>query len=227
MRSPNELLRDLRQHALIAIIRGPSAALARRAALSIHAGGIHWIEVTLSVPGAVQVIAELAEALGDRVTLGAGTVLEPDLARQCVAAGARFVVSPVIDPAVVKVASDMGALAIPGALTPTEVVNASRAGAACVKVFPCSAVGGAGYIKALRAPLPDIKLVATGGVHLENVADYLAVGATAVAIGAGLVNWQRLEREGEESVVGQTRRFVAAVASALAVSRTERSSGPA
>jgi 2-dehydro-3-deoxyphosphogluconate aldolase / (4S)-4-hydroxy-2-oxoglutarate aldolase len=208
----SDTLRELEANMLIAILRAPSPELAIRAARAIHAGGIRLIEVTMTVPNALGVLEEIGRVLGDEVTLGAGTVLDPETARVCVGAGARFIVSPNFDPATVQMTGTLDAVSIPGALTPTEIVHAARAGADCVKVFPCSAVGGPSYLKALRGPLPDIKLVATGGVHLENVADYLEAGATAVGLGAGLIDWGRLEREGDQSVVGQTRRFVAAIA---------------
>lgn len=207
----SDTLHELEENVLLAILRAPSPELALRAARAIHAGGIRLIEVTMTVPNALRVLEELGNVLGDEVMLGAGTVLDAGTARACVAAGARFIVSPAFDPATVETARSLDAVSIPGALTPTEIVTAARAGADCVKVFPCSAVGGPGYLKALRGPLPDIKLVATGGVHLENVVAYLEAGATAVGLGAGLIDWGRLEREGDQSVVGQTRRFVAAV----------------
>jgi 2-dehydro-3-deoxyphosphogluconate aldolase/(4S)-4-hydroxy-2-oxoglutarate aldolase len=208
----SDTLRELEANVLVAILRAPSPELALRAARAIHAGGIRLIEVTMTVPNALGVLEEMGKVLGDDVTLGAGTVLDPETARTCVGAGACFIVSPNFDPATVEMARSLDAVSIPGALTPTEIVTAARAGADCVKVFPCSAVGGPGYLKALRGPLPDIKLVATGGVHLENVVEYLEAGATAVGLGAGLIDWGRLEREGDQSVVGQTRRFVAAIA---------------
>jgi 2-dehydro-3-deoxyphosphogluconate aldolase/(4S)-4-hydroxy-2-oxoglutarate aldolase len=197
-----DTLHQLEANVLVAILRAPSPELALRAARAIRAGGIRLIEVTMTVPNALGVLEEIGKVLGDDVTLGAGTVLDAETARMCVAAGACFIVSPNFDPATVQATRSLDAVSIPGALTPTEIVTAARAGADCVKVFPW----------ALRGPLPDIKLVATGGVHLENVADYLEAGATAVGLGTGLIDWGRLEREGDQSVVGQTRRFVAAVA---------------
>jgi 2-dehydro-3-deoxyphosphogluconate aldolase / (4S)-4-hydroxy-2-oxoglutarate aldolase len=207
-----DTLRELEAHVLIAVVRAPSSELAVRAARAIHAGGIRLIEVTMTVPNALEALRETERTLGDGVTLGAGTVLDPDTARACVAAGARFIVSPNFDPATVEAALSLGAVSIPGALTPTEILAAARAGADYVKVFPCSAVGGPSYLKALRAPLPDIKLVATGGVNAENVVDYLRAGATAVGLGAGLVDCKRLERDGDQCVVEEARRYVAAVA---------------
>jgi 2-dehydro-3-deoxyphosphogluconate aldolase/(4S)-4-hydroxy-2-oxoglutarate aldolase len=208
----SDILRQIEANVLLAILRAPSPELALRAARAIHAGGIRLIEVTMTVPNALRVLEELGTVLGDEVVLGAGTVLDAETARVCVSAGARFIVSPAFDPATVETVRTLEAVSIPGALTPTEIVTAARAGADCFKLFPCSAVGGPGYLKALRGPLPDIKLVATGGVHLENVVAYLEAGATAVGLGAGLIDWGRLEREGDQSVVGQARRFVAAVA---------------
>jgi 2-dehydro-3-deoxyphosphogluconate aldolase/(4S)-4-hydroxy-2-oxoglutarate aldolase len=208
----SDTLRELETHRLVAVVRAPSPELAVRAARAIHAGGIRLIEVTMTVPNALGALEEAGRVLGDDVTLGAGTVLDPDTARACVAAGARFIVSPNFDPATVEKVLGLDAVSMPGALTPTEIVAAARAGADFVKVFPCSAVGGPSYIKALRAPLPNIKLVATGGVHAGNVAEYLKAGAAAVGLGAGLVDWARIEREGDQSIVEEARRHVAAMA---------------
>jgi 2-dehydro-3-deoxyphosphogluconate aldolase / (4S)-4-hydroxy-2-oxoglutarate aldolase len=208
----NDTLRELEATALIAIVRAPSSERALRAMRLSHAAGIRLIEVTMTVPNALGVLEELSQALGDQVTLGAGTVLDPDTARACVGAGARFIVSPNVDPATIEMARSLGAVSIPGALTPTEIVLGMRAGADCVKVFPCSAVGGPSYLKALRGPLPDVKLVATGGVELENASEYLRAGATAVGLGGALIDWARIEREGEQSVVAHLRRFVDSIA---------------
>jgi 2-dehydro-3-deoxyphosphogluconate aldolase/(4S)-4-hydroxy-2-oxoglutarate aldolase len=212
MNRRSDTLRELDAHLLIAVVRAPSPELAVRAARAIHAGGIRLIEVTMTVPNALGALAEAGRVLGDDVTLGAGTVLDPSTARACVAAGARFIVSPNFDPATVEMVRSLDAVSMPGALTPTEIVAAARAGADCVKVFPCSAVGGPSYVKALRAPLPDIKLVATGGVQVNNVLDYLKAGASAVGLGAGLIDWARIEREGDQCVVEEARRYVAAIA---------------
>ncbi|MBN1611493.1 MAG: bifunctional 4-hydroxy-2-oxoglutarate aldolase/2-dehydro-3-deoxy-phosphogluconate aldolase [Polyangiaceae bacterium] len=208
----SDTLHELEATALVAIVRAASSERALRATRLIHASGIRLIEVTMTVPNALGVLEELAKALGDDVTLGAGTVLDPETVRACVGAGARFIVSPNFDPATVEMAQSLGAVSMPGALTPTEVVAAMRAGADCVKVFPCSAVGGPSYVRALRGPLPDVKLVATGGVELENAVEYLKAGATAVGLGGGLIDWGRVEREGEQSVVEHIRRFVGAIA---------------
>jgi 2-dehydro-3-deoxyphosphogluconate aldolase/(4S)-4-hydroxy-2-oxoglutarate aldolase len=197
---------------MIAVLRAPSCELLVRAARAIHAGGIPIIEITLGLPGALEAFGQLAAGLGSQIVLGAGTVLDATAARDAVSAGARFVVSPILDPEIVEVTHSLDAVAIPGALTPTEIRNATRAGADLVKVFPCSAVGGPDYVRGVRAPFPDIKLVAMGGIHLENVVDYLHSGVAAVGLGAGLVDWARLEREGDQVLIGQARRFVAALA---------------
>jgi 2-dehydro-3-deoxyphosphogluconate aldolase/(4S)-4-hydroxy-2-oxoglutarate aldolase len=206
-----QTLAQIEQRRLVAVLRAPCSELLVRAARAIHEGGIPVIEVTLGVPGAFEALGQLAHGLAGQIVLGAGTVLDVPTARNAVSAGARFVVSPILDPEIVEATHSLDAVAIPGALTPTEIRAATRTGADLVKVFPCSAVGGPDYVRGIRAPFPDIKLVAMGGIHLENVVDYLHSGVTAVGLGAGLVDWVRLEREGDQVLIGQARRFVAAV----------------
>lgn len=207
----SDTFHQIEESVLLAIIRAPSVDLAIRAARAIHAGGIRVLEITMSVPDALAGVTQLARELGDQAVIGAGTVLNADTARRCVTAGARFVVSPIVDPGVIEATHALDAVAIPGALSPTEIVTAARTGVDCVKVFPCSAVGGPSYLRALHAPLPHVKLLATGGVHLENAVQYLQAGATLLGLGAGLLDLARLDREGEQALVGQARRFVAAL----------------
>lgn len=205
-----DTLARIRATGIIAIVRAPTAADALAAFDALRAGGIDVIEVTMTVPGAISVIEKVVERHGDAV-IGAGTVLDAETARTCIAAGATFIVAPIVDDATIRVCRDHGVPAVPGALTPTEIVAAWRAGAELVKVFPISAVGGAGYLKAVRAPLPQIELVPTGGVTLATVADYIAAGACAVGAGSDLVDIARLRR-GEHAVVSDNaRRYVAAV----------------
>jgi 2-dehydro-3-deoxyphosphogluconate aldolase / (4S)-4-hydroxy-2-oxoglutarate aldolase len=196
---------------IIPVIRAPSAEDALAAVEAIHAGGIDVIELTMTVPGALTVIEKVVERHGDAVVVGAGTVLDAETARACLLAGAAFIVTPIVDAPTIRVCRTYGTPVIPGALTPTEIVRAWRAGADLVKVFPCSAVGGASYIKALRAPLPQIELVPTGGVTLATVGDFIAAGACAVGAGSDLVDIARLRRGDREGVTQSARSYVAAI----------------
>jgi 2-dehydro-3-deoxyphosphogluconate aldolase/(4S)-4-hydroxy-2-oxoglutarate aldolase len=201
---------------IVPVVRAASSAEALAVVEAIRAGGIDVIELTMTVPGAVEVIRELATRLGDAVVVGAGTVLDAETARACVLAGARFVVSPIVDPATITCCRTYDVPVLPGALTPTEVVRAWQAGAAMVKVFPCGAVGGASYVKALRAPLPQIPLVPTGGVSLENVADFIQAGAAAVGAGADLADVKKIRAGAAAEVSERARRYVRAIEQARA-----------
>ena len=154
----------------------------------------------MTVPGAVRLIEDLARRFGSEAVVGAGTVLDPETARACILAGAKFVVSPSTNASTIACCRRYGVPIMPGALTPTEVVAAWEAGADMVKVFPCSAVGGASYIKALKAPLPQIDLIPTGGVNLQTAADFIKAGSTALGVGADLVDLKAL-REGKDALL--------------------------
>jgi 2-dehydro-3-deoxyphosphogluconate aldolase/(4S)-4-hydroxy-2-oxoglutarate aldolase len=201
---------------VVPVVRAPSAAVALRAARAVYAGGIDVLEITMTVPDAVAVLRQLAAELGDSVILGAGTVLDAEAARRCIAAGAQFIVAPGFDPETVRAAHELGAPVMPGALTPTEVIAAWKAGAEMVKVFPCSAVGGADYLRALKAPLPQVKLLPTGGVDRHTAADYIRAGAAALGLGAALVDLKVLEREGDEAIAARARELLAIVRAARA-----------
>ncbi len=196
---------------IVPVVRAPSAAVALRAARAVHAGGIDVLEITMTVPDALAVLRQLAAELADRVILGAGTVLDAETARRCIAAGARFIVAPGFDLETVHAAQDLGTPVMPGALTPTEVTAAWKAGADMVKIFPCSAVGGADYLRALKAPLPQVKLLPTGGVDRHTAADYIRAGAAALGLGAALVDLKVLEREGDEAIAARARELLAIV----------------
>jgi len=198
----------IRQIGIIPVVRASSSDEALAAVEAIRAGGIPILEITLTVPGAVQVIADLTRRLGDDTIIGAGTVLDADSARACVDAGARFIVSPSLDVPTIETCRRLGVPVFPGALTPTEIVTAWKAGADAVKVFPANAVGGAAYLKSLKAPLPQIELIPTGGVSLENAAAFIAAGAFALGVGADLVKGDAA------AITEKARRYVAAVASA-------------
>ncbi len=199
---------------IVPVVRASSGGEALAVTEAIRAGGIDLIEVTMTVPGALDVIRELARRYQDEVVLGAGTVLDAETARACILAGARFVASPILDEPTIACCRTYSVPVMPGALTPTEVVRAWRAGAAMVKVFPCSAVGGASYLRALKAPLPQIDLVPTGGVSVATVGDFISAGATAVGAGSDLVDVKKI-RAGEASAVTEkARRYLQEIARA-------------
>jgi 2-dehydro-3-deoxyphosphogluconate aldolase/(4S)-4-hydroxy-2-oxoglutarate aldolase len=199
---------------IIPVVRVPSPALALRAVGALRSGGLDVVEVTMTVPGAIDLIEQLAVRFDGELVVGAGTVVDAATARACISAGAAFVVSPILDEDVITCCRTHGVPVLPGALTPTEVMRAWRAGAEMVKVFPCGAVGGAAYVRALKAPLPQIDLVPTGGVTAKTVSDFIAAGASAVGAGADLIDVARLANGEEGPVIEQARRYVEAVRAA-------------
>jgi 2-dehydro-3-deoxyphosphogluconate aldolase/(4S)-4-hydroxy-2-oxoglutarate aldolase len=212
----SEVLERVRQVGLVPVVRAESAEEAARAIEAIRAGGVSVLEVTLTVPGAVRLIEELVPRLGDSAVVGAGSVLDPETARACILAGARFVVSPSLNLDTVALCRRYGVAVLPGALTPTEVVAAWQAGADMVKIFPCSAVGGASYIRSLKAPLPQVDLVPTGGVNLETAAAFIKAGSTALGVGADLVDLAALRSGGPGVLTERARQFVEIVRAARA-----------
>lgn len=172
---------------LVPVVRTPDAEGALNSIEAIYAGGVRAAEVTMTVPGALRVLEKLADKFGDKLMLGAGTVLDPETCRACMLAGANFFVTPTLKLATIEMAKRYSKVICPGALTPTEVLTAWEAGADVIKVFPANAVGGAKYIKALKGPLPHIQMIPTGGVNLETAGDFLKAGACAVAVGSELV----------------------------------------
>ena len=186
------------------------------AAEAVCEGGISIVEITMTVPGAVEVIRELTKNAGTGILVGAGTVLNAEMARSCVDAGAEFLVSPGFDRGMLEFAVREGKLVMAGALTPTEVITAWEAGADFVKVFPCGNVGGAKYIKALRGPLPQIPLVPTGGVNLETAGEFIEAGAAALGVGGELVSAEALKSGKVEIIVENARKFLHVVAGARA-----------
>jgi len=167
------------------------------------------------VPGAIELIREVTRRATDAL-VGAGTVLDPENALACIDAGARFVVSPALNLATIAACREAGIAVLPGALTPTEVLTAWNAGADFVKVFPANALGGPSYLKSLKAPLPQVKLVPTGGVNLQTAKDFIRAGASALGIGADLVDLQALRRGDAELVTERARKFLSLVAEARA-----------
>ena len=202
------VIQTIRDIGIIPVVRAQSAGEAMQAIDAIREGGISILEITMTVPGAVGVIEEVSKRYGGEAVVGAGTVLDGETARACILAGARFVVSPSLNLETIEVCRRYGIAVMPGALTPTEVVQAWSAGADFVKVFPAGAVGGASYIKSLKAPLPQIELVPTGGVSLKTAADFIKAGASALGVGADLVDVKAI-REGQSQVITErAREFV-------------------
>src|ERR1700733_12268331 len=189
---------------IIAAIRTASEEEARFAVETVFQAGIPIVEITMTVPGALNVIADLARAMPDLV-VGAGTVLDVGVAQQCIDAGARFVTSPGLDLRVVKFAIEHDVLVLPGALTPSEVIMAWQAGADLIKVFPCAQLGGASYIKALKAPFPEVPLVGAGGVDHQTAADFIVAGAVAVGVGNELIP-RRAVTERDAHWIGELAR---------------------
>jgi 2-dehydro-3-deoxyphosphogluconate aldolase/(4S)-4-hydroxy-2-oxoglutarate aldolase len=202
------VIQTIRDIGIIPVVRAQSADEAMKAIDAIREGGISILEITMTVPGAIDMIAELSQRYGNDALIGAGTVLDGQTARACIQAGARFVVSPALNLETIAVCREHDVAVMPGALTPTEVVQAWTAGADFVKVFPAGAVGGASYIRSLKAPLPQIELVPTGGVSLKTAADFIKAGASAVGVGADLVDLKAI-REGQSQLITErAREFV-------------------
>lgn len=214
--SKENALAKIREVGLVPIVRAPSAEDAFRAAEAIVAGGIGIAEITLTVPNAIRVMERVVEKFGDRILLGAGTILDPESCRAALLAGAEFIVTPSLDARVIEVARRYSKVCIPGALTPTEVVAAWQAGADFVKIFPCGPVGGPQYLKALRGPLPHIAFVPTGGVNLETTPAYIRAGAAAVAVGGELVDVKALGEGRLDAITASARKYVEAVRAARA-----------
>ena len=206
-----QILLQIKKVGLVPVLRAPSAEIAVAAAQAIEKGGVPVVEVTMTVPGAIDVIREMVKSSEGRVLVGAGTVLDPETARACMLVGAQFVVSPSLNVRTIEVCRRYGVPVIPGALTPTEVVTAWEAGADVVKVFPCSAVGGPKYLAALKGPLPQIDLIPTGGVSLATAADFLAAGAFALGVGGDLVDTKAIADGKPEIVTENARKYLAVV----------------
>lgn len=203
-------LRIIRDCGVVAIIRRVPEDRIEALARALHAGGVRAIEVTLNTEGALAAITRLAGAFPADVAVGAGTVMTPDEVTAALRAGAAFIVSPHTDEAVIAAARDAGAPVLPGAYTPSEIVRAWRAGAAMVKLFPASH-GGPRYLREVRAPLSDIPIVPTGGVSLENAADFVRAGAEAIGVGSSLTPADRIAAGDWAGLTDLAARFVAAV----------------
>jgi len=202
------VIQRIRDVGIIPVVRASSSAEAIEIVEAIKAGGLSLLEITMTVPGAVQVIEELTGRFEGEAIVGAGTVLEAENARKCIAAGAQFVVSPALNLETIACCRELDVCVMPGALTPTEIVKAWNAGADFVKVFPCGAMGGASYIKSLKAPFPDIELVPTGGVTLATARSFIEAGASAIGVGADLVDVKAI-RAGEPERITEAARAYA------------------
>lgn len=183
---PQDNTQRLLSSGVVGIIRAPDSSRLVDVARALAAGGVDCLEVTFTVPKAHKVLEQVADALGDKVLLGAGTVLDTETCRTAILAGAEFIVSPGTNLDVIAMCRRYSKLVLPGALTPTEVITAWQAGADFVKVFPCDVLGPA-HLKALRGPLPQVRMIPTGGVSLETAADFIRAGASALGIGSTLV----------------------------------------
>jgi 2-dehydro-3-deoxyphosphogluconate aldolase/(4S)-4-hydroxy-2-oxoglutarate aldolase len=190
---------------LVPVLRAKSIAQAHAVVEAMIAGGVTVVEVTMTVPNAVHLLKELKKEHGAKILLGSGTVTTAKEAEDTINAGAEFVVSPSLHPEVIASTKAAGKLSIPGALTPTEVITAHRAGADYVKIFPCSAMGGASYLKSLLAPFPHLKLIPTGGVTLKTAEEFIRAGARALGVGSDLVNLAAID-EGKPEIITEAAR---------------------
>jgi 2-dehydro-3-deoxyphosphogluconate aldolase/(4S)-4-hydroxy-2-oxoglutarate aldolase len=210
----DDVIRRIGEIGILPVVRAATADEASRAVEAVCAGGIPIVEITMTVPNAVSVIQEVAQTYTGKVLIGAGTVTTCEQAEQCIRAGAQFLVSPGMAAPVLEVARASGRLAIPGALTPTELMNAQFHGARVVKIFPCGNVGGAKYLRSLRAPFPNASLIPTGGVNAANASEFIAAGAFALGVGADLVDAAALRNGNLEKITAGARELVRSVASA-------------
>jgi 2-dehydro-3-deoxyphosphogluconate aldolase/(4S)-4-hydroxy-2-oxoglutarate aldolase len=204
---------EIERLGVVAVIRMKDPAKLRAVFDALADGGVRAIEVTMTVPGAIGIIGQLAASLPPSIVLGAGTVIDAATARAVIDAGARFIVSPVFRREVVSVCLERGIVAAPGCFSPTEILDAYEMGADVVKVFPATALGPQ-YIKDLRAPMPQLKLMPTGGVTLDNAGDWIRAGAVAVGVGSALLDTKAIDEGRLDVIADNARRIVASVASA-------------
>jgi 2-dehydro-3-deoxyphosphogluconate aldolase/(4S)-4-hydroxy-2-oxoglutarate aldolase len=200
------VIEKLKESKLVPVLRAPSQEEGLRMAHALISGGVRVLEVTMTVPGAVDLIAQLSQSLAEDILIGAGTVLDPETAERCRDAGAKFIVSPALNLATVEWCTAEGIACAPGCLTPTEILTAHQAGADLIKIFPADAVGGSSYIKALKGPFPHIEFMPTGGVNLATIKGFFEAGAVAVGVGSNLVN----PKLNSEEIAILTREFVKA-----------------
>jgi 2-dehydro-3-deoxyphosphogluconate aldolase/(4S)-4-hydroxy-2-oxoglutarate aldolase len=207
----DDVIQKIGEVGIVPVVRATTLDDARRAVDAICEGGIPIIEITMTIPDAPAVIRALVRRFGHRVVAGAGTVSTAAQAEDCLGAGAEFLVSPGLSLPVMRVAQARAKLAIPGVLTPTEVMAAQSEGAKLVKIFPCGSVGGPKYIKSLRAPFPQLAMIPTGGVNISNAAEYFMAGAFALGVGADLVDTAALREGNSQKIADAARALVSAV----------------
>jgi 2-dehydro-3-deoxyphosphogluconate aldolase/(4S)-4-hydroxy-2-oxoglutarate aldolase len=207
----SEVVQRIGEIGIVPVVRAANPEEAGGAVQAVLAGGIPIVEITMTVPNADAVIRDVSRRYGSKVLTGAGTVLSAEQANRCLDAGAQFLVSPGLAPPVLEIARARGVLAIPGALTPTEFATAMQLGATLVKIFPCGNVGGPKYLKALRGPFPNARLIPTGGVNVSNAADYIAAGAFALGVGSDLVDQAAIRAGNSQKVVDTAIALVQAV----------------
>jgi 2-dehydro-3-deoxyphosphogluconate aldolase / (4S)-4-hydroxy-2-oxoglutarate aldolase len=211
-----EVIEKIKQIGVLPVIRANSEREARQVIDAVQKGGITTVEVTMTVPNAVSLIETLAKDYGDALLIGAGTVLTKEIAAQCIEAGAKFIISPALNLGTIEFCNEQEIVVMPGALTPTEILTAWNAGADFVKVFPASAVGGASYLKAVKAPLPQVRLIPTGGVSLDTAAAFIKAGAEAVGVGGELVDLKAIREKRAEIITERAQQFLEVVKNARA-----------
>ncbi|MEO6965493.1 MAG: bifunctional 2-keto-4-hydroxyglutarate aldolase/2-keto-3-deoxy-6-phosphogluconate aldolase [Acidobacteriaceae bacterium] len=207
----SKIMQHMHELGLVPVLRASSAEEAIQIADAILAGGVNVLEVTMTVPGAIRVIEQMANHHGDKLLIGAGTVLDAETARNCMLAGAQFIVSPALDVRTIELCRRYSVPVMPGALTPTEILTAWQAGADVVKVFPCSALGGAKYLKAVHGPLPQIQLIPTGGVSLSTAEEFLAAGAFALGVGSDLADAKAVREGRIHTITENARKYIGIV----------------
>ena len=220
----DDVIRRIGEVGIIPVVRAGSVDDAIRAVEAICAGGIPIVEITMTVPNATDVIRNIVRDYGDKAVIGAGTVTTVEQANICLAVGAQFLVSPGLSLPVLALAQGSGKLAIPGALTPTELMSAQDAGARLIKIFPCGNVGGAKYLKALKGPFPNARMIPTGGVNPANAAEFIAAGAFALGVGGELVSASALRDGNLSKITEAAKELVQAVKAARAAMEPRTSS---
>lgn len=208
--SKESQLRRVLDSGIVAVIRSPDSQQLVEATRALADGGVNVVEITMSVPHALDVLRQVRQTLGDRLLLGAGTILDPETARAALLAGAEYIVAPTLNLEVIRLCRRYDKLVMPGAFTPTEILTAWEAGADIVKVFPADVVGPA-FFKALRGPLPQIRLMPTGGVDLTTAADFLRAGACCLGVGSQLVEPQAVAARNFDRIRDLARQYVAIV----------------
>jgi 2-dehydro-3-deoxyphosphogluconate aldolase/(4S)-4-hydroxy-2-oxoglutarate aldolase len=201
---------------IVPVVRTPSAESAMKSIEAIYRGGVRAAEITMTVPGALKALEKMADQFGDKIMLGAGTVLDPETCRACMLAGAQFFVTPTLKLSTIEMTKRYSKVICAGALTPTEVLTAWEAGADVVKVFPANSLGGPKYIKALKGPLPHIEMIPTGGVNLETAGEFLKAGACAVAVGGELVDAKLIKENRYDEMEARAQQYLQAIARARA-----------